>query len=211
MQEPFTRKQAKKPKIISFEFTLPSLIMWSIVIALLMIWVFTLGVMTGEGRLPDNIKNLTEQVASLQNIINQNQKKQDTSPDNKGDEAVVESYSFYSLASGKGTEQEASQKTTTSPSLSSRAEAAKSVTMDKASGSFIIQVAATEEKSAADRLAQTLSDKGYPAYVYKALVDDKVYFRVRCGFYKEKSEAEKIRNILAQTEKINGIVLRLEQ
>ena len=210
MPEPLTRKQTNKPKIISFEFTLPSLIMWSIVIALLMIWVFTLGVMTGEGRLPDNIKILTEQVASLQNIINQNQRKQDVASENKGEEPVMESYSFYDLASGKKAEPEASQKTTT-PSLSSSTEVAKPATVDKDSGRFVIQVAAIEEKSAADRLVQTLSEKGYPAYVYKVLINDKVYFRVRCGFYKERDEAEKIRRALAQTEKINGIVLRLEQ
>lgn len=208
MPEPFIRKQDRKPKIISFEFTLPSLIMWSIAIALLMIWVFTLGIMTGEGRLPDNIKNLTEQVVSLQNIINQNQKKQNAAPEDK--EAEVESYRFYDLASGKKAEPESSQEKA-KPSSSSRAETAKSAAADKDSGSFVIQVAAAEEKNTADRLAQTLSDKGYPAYVYKAVINDKVYFRVRCGFYKEKEEAEKICRDLAQTEKINGIVLRLEQ
>ena len=176
--------------------------------ALLMIWVFTLGIMTGEGRLPDNIKNLTDQVASLQNIINQNQKKQNIFQE--GEEPVVESYRFYDLASGKKNDMGASQKKTTA-SLSPNMDATKRVATDKDSGSFVIQVAATEEKSSADRLAQTLSDKGYPAYVYKALINDKIYFRVRCGFYKEKDEAEKICRELAQTEKINGIILRLEQ
>ena len=197
MSEQF-RKQAKKSKIISFEFTLPSLIMWSIVIALLMIWVFTLGVMAGEGRLPDNIKMLTEQVASLQNIINQNQRKQDAAPENKEDEPV-QPFGFYDLASGKTAEPELSRKET------------KPAATVKNSGNFVIQVAAFEEKNAADRLVKTLSDKGYPAYVYEVLINDKVLFRVRCGYYKEKSEAEKVCRTLSQTEKLDARVQRLEQ
>ena len=210
MPEPFIRKQPKKQRIISFEFTLPSLVMWSIAVALLMILVFTLGVMTGEGLLPDNIKNLTEQVVSLQNIINQNQKKQDAGPEDKAEEPVVESYRFYDLESGKNPEPEPPAEIKL-PSSPPRTEAAKPVVPDKDSGKFVVQVAAIEEKTAADTLARTLSDRGYPAYVYKASVNNKVLFRVRCGFYKERDEAEKIRQLLAKTEKINGIVLRMEQ
>jgi DedD protein len=50
-----------------------------------------------------------------------------------------------------------------------------------AAGGWVVQVAALAEQGRAESVARELRGKGFPAFVEKAVVGDKTYYRVRVG------------------------------
>ncbi|MFO7784923.1 MAG: SPOR domain-containing protein [Desulfatiglandales bacterium] len=75
---------------------------------------------------------------------------------------------------------------------------------------FTVQVAAVESKSAAEEMIEGLKRKGHPAYYYDAEVDGKTFYRVRCGRFLSRAEAEEYAAVLAKKEGLNGFVSRFE-
>jgi cell division septation protein DedD len=66
---------------------------------------------------------------------------------------------------------------------------------------LLIQVSSLKGSAAADNLVQSLRKKGFPAFILKSDVAGKgLWYRVRIGPYKDKTEAEKI---LARLKKQN--------
>jgi cell division septation protein DedD len=63
-----------------------------------------------------------------------------------------------------------------------------------------VQIASMPERSAADSLAQDLSEKGYAAYVVTAEVKGRTYYRVRAGRFDARQDAESMRQELARQE-----------
>ncbi len=75
---------------------------------------------------------------------------------------------------------------------------------------FTVQVAAVESKSAADEMIERLKRKGHPAYYYDVKIGGKTYYRVRCGRFLSRTEAEEYAATLAKKEGVKGFVSRLE-
>lgn len=75
---------------------------------------------------------------------------------------------------------------------------------------FTVQVAAVESRSAADEMIDRLKRKGHPAYYYDVVIGGKTYYRVRCGRFLSRAEAEDYAALLAKKEGVNGFVSRLE-
>ena len=68
---------------------------------------------------------------------------------------------------------------------------------------FTVQVTALRERDAAERVAEGLMEKGYPAFVADPLNDAPVLvFRVRVGRYGDRAEAERILQRLEQEEQL---------
>ena len=68
---------------------------------------------------------------------------------------------------------------------------------------FTVQVTALRERDAAERVAEGLMEKGYPAFVADPLDDAPVLvFRVRVGRYDDRAEAERILQRLEQEEQL---------
>lgn len=75
---------------------------------------------------------------------------------------------------------------------------------------FTVQLASLEEEYKAQVMVDRLVEKGYAAYFYSVSVKGKTYYRVRCGRFKERSEAQVYAKELAKASGIKGFVSRLE-
>ena len=68
---------------------------------------------------------------------------------------------------------------------------------------FTVQVMSLRDRTAADRVASGLIEKGYEAFVAPPVEDAPVrVFRVRVGRYSDRQEAERIKNRLEQNEQL---------
>jgi cell division septation protein DedD len=78
----------------------------------------------------------------------------------------------------------------------------------KTGGAYTVQVASLDSESKAIKMADQLKSGGYPAYVHKVNVKNKTYYRVKCGRFKDKKEADDFKSLLYQKEKIKGFVTK---
>ena len=76
-----------------------------------------------------------------------------------------------------------------------------------ASGPWSVQLGSYAEKKIAANLAKKLKDKGYDAYVMVTNVKGKELHRVRVGRLEQRAEAEKFRETLRTTEKLERAVV----
>lgn len=76
-------------------------------------------------------------------------------------------------------------------------------------GGYAVQVTALQERTAAERMAERLNDKGYPAFVVGSVGGVPVrMFRVRVGTYASREEAERVRLRLAEEEALTPWITR---
>jgi len=75
---------------------------------------------------------------------------------------------------------------------------------------FTVQLAATTTRSAAEEMIRRLKRKGHPAYYYDVEVNGTTYYRVRCGRFLSRTEAEQYAGLLRKKEGVNGFVSKLE-
>lgn len=75
---------------------------------------------------------------------------------------------------------------------------------------FTVQVAAMETREAADEMIERLNRKGYPSYYYDVTIRGKTYYRIRCGRFLSRSQAEEHAALLARKEGIRGFVSKLD-
>lgn len=74
---------------------------------------------------------------------------------------------------------------------------------------YTVQVTAVRERAAAQRVADGLVEKGYPAFVAEPLADAPVaVFRVRVGQYADRAEAERIQRRLEREEQLKPWITR---
>jgi len=200
---------SKKTKY-QIELSSMSLVFWAVCILFFMGWIFVLGVLVGRGFLPANtaITDLKAQVTKLQEMVARN-KRVDQKPQAKED--IDPKLGFYDkLESKKEDERKPFPELPPEPPKSEKAakpadralgdvkadiakkdSSAKKQDMAKSSGPFryVIQFAALEEKAKAEELVRKLSGCGVEAYVQEAVVNGKTFYRVRCGKFGTKEEA----------------------
>jgi len=75
---------------------------------------------------------------------------------------------------------------------------------------FTVQVAALESLGMAKDMVARLRSRGHPAYHYDVTIRGKTYYRVRCGRFLTRSDAEAYVRQLAKKEGVNGFVSELE-
>ena len=73
-------------------------------------------------------------------------------------------------------------------------------------GDYTVQVASLSSEIEAMKMANSLTADGYNAYYLKSIINGKEYYRVRCGRFKDRNHAERLKSKLAQKEKISGFV-----
>jgi len=71
---------------------------------------------------------------------------------------------------------------------------------------FTVQLASVEEKSGAERVIKRLGEKGCDAYYYETEVRGKTYYRIRCGRFTNREEADAFARKLAKTAGMKGFV-----
>ena len=76
-------------------------------------------------------------------------------------------------------------------------------------GGYAVQVTALQERTAAERMAERLNGRGYPAFVVGSAGGEPVpLFRVRVGTYASLEEAERVRRRLAEEEALTPWITR---
>ncbi len=193
-----------------FELSRTSIFFWSLGAFVLLAWIFTLGVLAGRGLLPGGVKTLAElkiQIGKLQQMIS----KKDRSELERIKELQKDpKFAFYEELSGK---KDDAVKRLSSSSKSRKKDLKKSEENKsaKALTKYIVQVASLDSEARATKMVNRLIAKGYSAYFYKVFIKKRKYYRVRCGVFRTKEEAIKIRKRLAKNEKLNGLVRKVER
>jgi cell division septation protein DedD len=73
---------------------------------------------------------------------------------------------------------------------------------------FVVQVAASRERSEAETIAGRLVAKGYPAFVMAPTPGAARFYRVRVGAFKDRREAESVANRLEHQEQFKPWITR---
>jgi len=83
---------------------------------------------------------------------------------------------------------------------------------EKVSGPFryVIQIAALDEKAKAEDMVRKLSGRGVEAYLQETIVKGKTYYRVRCGKFVTKEEANDYAHNLPKEAGTNWRVVNVE-
>ncbi|MDO9508052.1 MAG: SPOR domain-containing protein [Thermovirgaceae bacterium] len=86
----------------------------------------------------------------------------------------------------------------TEPAISPQSTVQKSLpSAPVSSGAWVVQIGAFTTKDSAEILAREARGKSYEAFVFKAEVGGKTYYRVRIGAGSQRSDAEKLAGDLA--------------
>lgn len=234
-------KRTKTPKTgkrYHLEFSVTSAFFWSLGLFFLLGWIFVLGILVGRGFFPGGVKTLTEmkvQIAKLQDMVSKRDssdldkikklskdpkfrfydelsaKKEDVSK--KGRQAQKTSYdqadldkrikALEELVAKRG--QPGIQKT------EMQAKADKKVDPSETRGMYTVQLASLGSEIEAVKIVNRLKDRGYPAYFYKANINGKTYYRVRCGTFRTENEAKNFKNLLAKKEGMTGFITKAEE
>lgn len=75
---------------------------------------------------------------------------------------------------------------------------------------YTVQVAALESLDKAEKMTGRLRARGHPAYYYDITVKGTTYYRVRCGRFLSREEAEDYAGSLLKKEGVKGFVSELE-
>lgn len=220
-------------KRIKLEFTPLSLFFWGFCLFFLLAWIFALGVFVGRGFLPGAVTALTDlkgQMDRLQDML-----KKDTTREieaRKQPESDPK-LAFYEKLSGKREEvkhqiqadsrvlnQTKKKKDAKSESeISIPVESTKGDSQSSSPGAtrlkedlleYTLQVASLSDSEGAKELINRLLEKGVSAYSYETEVRGRVYYRVRCGRFSSREEAERYAEKLRRDVGIHGFVTKAE-
>jgi len=180
----------------------------------------------GRGFLPEGVKQLTElrsQITRLQDMVS---KKKPSDLEVIKDSKNPPEFAFYEELSQKKEEAAKIHRSRIKqPENKEVPDQTKSVKKPppvtpvtekptetvKEGAKYTVQIASLKKEIEAIRMANKMVGKGYPAFYLKADVQGKTYFRVRCGRFESRKEADEFLALLAGREKIKGFVARIEQ
>ncbi|RLB11755.1 MAG: hypothetical protein DRG39_03515 [Deltaproteobacteria bacterium] len=173
-----TEKKRQK-KRYSIELTRVSLFLWVGLFLLLIVWAFMLGIFVGKGLLPEK----EFQPRKKDSIIHETREEREPE------------FSFH--------------KRLTSP----QPEAKKDKAMPrqkgvKKGGCYSVQIAAFLKEKDAQDMVKRLKRKRYEVYYTKKAINNKLYYRVKCGRFDNKRGAEMFRKRLLKQERLRGIIVR---
>jgi len=212
-----------------------SLLLWCFCALFFMAWIFVLGVLVGRGFLPgadSALADLKTQVAKLQEMVTKSKRGEQGS---QPKETIDETLAFYEkleskkdqaktkehdlLTSKEGTRQgtpEAAKRDLPKKNGNTRMETPKPrsgeppTTPPAGKGGFTLQLASLEEKAKAEAMVRDLISKGHDAYFSEARVKGKTYYRVRCGRFTTREEADVYAAGLLNALKIRGFIIKFE-
>ena len=89
----------------------------------------------------------------------------------------------------------------------------KEISNNKINGNitlYTIQIASLNNKEKADKLINTIKKIGYEAYYVEANIENRTYYRIRCGRFYERNEALIHVKELEQKIGMKGFISRIE-
>jgi cell division septation protein DedD len=148
------------------------------------------------------ISKIKEQVARLEAAINPREPSDMDflkAPENDP------KFAFYEKLSSK--KQETVKKGRPVPTESNTSmNSSEEPEVSKTVGLFTVQLASLDNEVRAIRLVTRLTDRGYSAYYYETEIEGRTYYRVRCGRFNQREEADEYRDLLAEEEGVRGFV-----
>jgi len=207
------KKTKKKPKKYLLELTLGSIVFWASGFFFFLVWMFILGVLVGRGHLSYGkmkdklaevqVKMLEKESSDLDII-----KKLDDDP----------KLSFYDELSSK--KEAAAQRS--HPSVSKKPAQTKLVkksdempnrltSVQQRSQQYVLQTGSFTDRAKAENMVKRLKARGYAAFLSRAVMDGKVYYRVICGPFDTENKADEYKKFLAKKENIHGFVTRADK
>ena len=93
------------------------------------------------------------------------------------------------------------------PSKQNGAVSSPAGAVDRGGGRWSVQLGSYAEKKVAASWVKKLQDRGYDAYVTPITVKGKELYQVRVGRFEQRAEAEKLRETLRKTEKLERAVV----
>jgi cell division septation protein DedD len=195
--------KSSSKKRYKIELTPLSITLWSVFFLILLSWSFFLGILLGQGFMPGAvtaISDLKGQVNKIQDMV-KTKESSDPRPAAKPD--IDPKLAFYERLANKKEEAKKENTTVVIPKV----EPAKPKVLDVP---YTVQVASLESEESASDMTGQLIRKGYPAYFYMAVIDGKALYRVRCGRFQTREEAERYIEKLVQEAGIKGFVSRIE-
>lgn len=209
----------KKSKKYHLDFSRTSLFFWSLGSLFLLAWIFVLGILVGRGLLPQGVNTLSKLRMPIVKFKEAVIDSKTSDLDNiKGLDKDPE-FKFYDqlttrkqeLANKPTSGRKNSRQRKTQPGLPETNR--RSVKKDEVSGeggSYTVQVASLGSENKADKMMDRLKNRGYLAYVIKVNIKGKTYYRVRCGKFKDRKDANDYAMLLARQETIKGFVTKTE-
>jgi cell division protein FtsN len=193
------KKGSTKRGRFGFELTRKELCLWLGVAFLVMVWMFTLGVVVGRGLSPVrfDVAKLTKELMDLkEQALKREKQGLDVETASKKNEL-----GFYDALTGKKEEARLRSLPKAAQHRTSRTESTllpKMVDKPRPSsnqegpgaGPFTLQVASLKDSAKAEEMVASLKSKGYGAYQVTTEVPGKgTYHRVRVGHFKNRSAA----------------------
>jgi cell division septation protein DedD len=224
-----SRRKAKKYQI---ELTPFWALLLSVFFFILLMWIFVLGILVGRGFLPGSVTKVSElknQINKLQEMVS----SRETYESSISEEADKNpELAFYEKLASKKEEvknnwkpgesadiqegetqaQDAEEINKSVPDRSDPIEVREQDGPETVSysGQYTVQIASIGDIFRAEQLIKELKGQGYDAYYYMAQVNNKTYFRIRCGRFASRGEAQEYAKKLETEAGIEGFVSRVE-
>lgn len=227
-------KSKKGKKKHSIEFTPISVVIWLVVSIFILGWIFILGILVGKGYLPtegstiSGLKDKLSRLPIIAGLSEPEEPKENKKPEPDPKLAFYEKLSSKkdavkkkaiiqkrgNNAPKKNTVQEKDQIVSNPSPKKQDIEKNRTLYENGKSSSqrvqYTVQLASLGKKESAETMINQLVNKGHPAYYYMVKVNEKIYYRIRCGKFNTMEEATDYADRLEMEEGIRGFVSRFE-
>lgn len=206
-----------------------SMALWGMFILFFMGWIFVLGIFVGRGVLPGRLTGTIETSGENTKLTKSIEKEEDEESYSLSPETLEEKepeLAFYDKLTTKKdearnnfqTEETKADKTVspapagvkTADSSAGSADPPGGPADRSGQGQYTIQVASITELAKAEKTVKQLIEKGFNAYYYEATVKGRKYYRVRCGKFPDRQEAQKYSLRLEEKTGYKGYVTDIE-
>jgi hypothetical protein len=199
----------KERKKVVFQFSLPALFFWAFGLLVVLSWSFILGVFVGRGAFPDGFEAISKLRGKIQGIRGTGEVASQSMPPAIIKEEDPQFVFFERLA--KETEDGSTRVEQPPAKKATRVDPPNQPPgIEPNRSGFTVQLSATDSENGAARMVDRLKKKGYSAYVVKAHVKGKLYYRVRCGKFETEAQAKAYAAEIAKREGIRVMVSRVE-
>ncbi len=202
----------KKARIFQIKFSLTSIFFWGLGLFFLLGWIFVLGILVGRGFFNETISNFLEaktQVNTKQNLIAKKKIPANLparSPDSNPKMQFLDDLNNKKKqASTKARQASTEKRLEHHPAR----QIAKKKETSQLKRKYTLQLASFIHKVDAVTMVNNFLKKGYPAYFYPVYIKGKIHYRVRCGKFQDKIEANNFKLLIAKQEKIDGFITTL--
>jgi len=205
-------KSPKKKKKHKIELTYPSMFLWGFFLFFLLGWIFVLGILVGRGLLPGPVTAITglkDHISKFPGVAGSDKTQGLKSQNKSNSDPKLVFYEKLSVKKEEAKKKWVPERKKRDPlDKPEKPRQIRAPPVDNAQ--YTVQIASLEDQDMAQKLIGELTSRGYPAYFYEAEVGGRIYYRIRCGRFVSRGEADDYAIRLATETGHKGFVSRLE-